>query len=121
MFIGKPGPFFLVDDVLIAGQHEAQQLERLKVVLETLRETRLRSGKDKCQFAVPSAEHLGFKVDEHGIHNTQGKIRATRYAKTQKNVDELRSFLGFVTFYNRFIPNLATITHPLYSLLIQDP
>ncbi|XP_059220915.1 uncharacterized protein K02A2.6-like isoform X3 [Stomoxys calcitrans] len=34
-----------------------------------------------------------------------------------KNVDEVRRFLGMVTYYSRFIPNMATITHPLRSLL----
>lgn len=120
LFIGQPGIFCFVDDILVAGKDEAQHLERLKLVLETLRKTGLRIRKDKCQFAVASVEYLGFKVDEHGIHKTPGKVRATREAKTPENVDELKSFLGLITFYNKFIPNLATLAHPLYNLLKQD-
>ena len=33
------------------------------------------------------------------------------------NVAELRSFLGLVNYYNRFLPNLSTVVHPLNQLL----
>ena len=90
LFIGQPGIFCFVDNILVAGKDEAQYLERLKLVLETLRKTGLRIHKDKCQFAVASVEYLGFKVDEHGIHKTPGKVRAIREVKTPENVDELK-------------------------------
>ncbi|XP_062605742.1 uncharacterized protein K02A2.6-like [Saccostrea cucullata] len=32
----------------------------------------------------------------------------------------LRSFLGIVNYYARFIPNLSTVLHPLYNLLEKD-
>ncbi|KAF6208414.1 hypothetical protein GE061_016870 [Apolygus lucorum] len=34
--------------------------------------------------------------------------------------DELHRFLGMVTYYARFIPNLSTITYPLRQLIKQD-
>ena len=34
-----------------------------------------------------------------------------------KNVNELRSFLGLINYYGKFIPNLASILHPLNNLL----
>ncbi|GBM00373.1 Transposon Tf2-9 polyprotein [Araneus ventricosus] len=34
-----------------------------------------------------------------------------------RNVQELRQFLGMVTYYSRFIPDVSTITHPLRKLL----
>ena len=33
------------------------------------------------------------------------------------NVAELRSFLGLVNCYNRFLPNLSTVVYPLNQLL----
>ena len=32
------------------------------------------------------------------------------------NVSSLKSFLGSVQFYSKFLPNLATVTEPLYKL-----
>ena len=34
-----------------------------------------------------------------------------------KNVQQLRSFLGLVHYYGKFIPNLVTVTEPLNQLL----
>ena len=34
-----------------------------------------------------------------------------------KNQQELRSFLGLVQYYRKFIPNLSTLVHPLNELL----
>ncbi|XP_018392965.1 PREDICTED: uncharacterized protein K02A2.6-like [Cyphomyrmex costatus] len=36
------------------------------------------------------------------------------------NVDGVRRFLGMVTYYSRFIPDVSTITYPLRKLLIKD-
>ena len=33
------------------------------------------------------------------------------------NAAEVRSFLGLVIYYNRFLPNLLTVVHPLNQLL----
>ena len=39
------------------------------------------------------------------------------HAPSPKNVAELRSFLGLLNYYGRFIPNLSSLLHPLNSLL----
>lgn len=36
--------------------------------------------------------------------------------KLINTAEEVRSFLGFVTYVGKFIPNLATITEPLRKL-----
>ena len=33
------------------------------------------------------------------------------------NIAEVRSFLRLVNYYNRFLPNLSTVVHPLNQLL----
>ena len=37
-----------------------------------------------------------------------------------KNVSSLRSILGSVQFYSKFLPNLATVLEPLYQLTKKD-
>ena len=36
------------------------------------------------------------------------------------NVSELKSYLGLLTYYNRFLPNLSTLLAPLYEFLDQS-
>ena len=66
---------------------------------------------------MSSVEYLGFHIDGQGIHKTKDKVRAVQDSKVPENVKELKSFLGLVTFYGRFIPDLATVAHALYKLL----
>ena len=48
------------------------------------------------------------EVDWHGLHKTQEKIHAVFNAPIPENVQQLRSFLGLVNYYHKFLPNLAT-------------
>ena len=60
--------------------------------------------------------YLGHRVNKHGLHTVPEKVRE---APHPKNVQELtcRSFLGLLNYYNKFIPNLASLIHPLNKLL----
>ena len=56
-------------------------------------------------------------MDQEGLHTTKDKVRAIIEAPEPRNVQELRSFLGLLNYYGKFIPNLATMLHPLHKLL----
>jgi len=47
-------------------------------------------------------------------------VRAIKEAPSPKNVAELRSFLGLVNYYGKFLPELSTVLAPLYQLLHKD-
>ena len=56
-------------------------------------------------------------VDALGVHTNPDKLQAVKEAPTPQNVSQLRSFLGLVMYYQKFIPNLATMLYPLNCLL----
>ena len=72
---------------------------------------------DKCQFFKNKVSFCGHEIDRHGLHKTQKKIEAVVNAPKPSNVSELRSFLGIVNYYARFIHNLSSVLHPLHNLL----
>ncbi|RMZ98326.1 Transposon Tf2-9 poly, partial [Brachionus plicatilis] len=51
-----------------------------------------------------------------GIAPTEDRCRALREARAPEDVKALRSFLGVVQFSARFIPDLNTVTDPLWQL-----
>ena len=63
-----------------------------------------------------SVEYLGHKLDASGLHLTTTKIKAVVDAPTQKNLSELKSYLGLLNYYGRFLLNLSTMIHPLSGL-----
>ena len=73
--------------------------------------------KEKSFFLKDQVEYLGHIVDALGVHTTPDKLQAVKEAPTPKNVSQLRSFLGLVNYYQKFIPNLAMMLYPLNCFL----
>ena len=65
-------------------------------------------------------ECLGHQVDAEGFQPVEAKVKAIQEAPEPKNPTELKSFLGMLNFYGKFIPNLSFILEPLHSLLRKD-
>ena len=65
----------------------------------------------------PKIEYLGHIIDAEGLHPTEEKVKAIREAPKPKNVGELRSFLGILNYYGRFLCNFSTKLAPLQDLL----
>ena len=62
-------------------------------------------------------QRRGHIVDAQGIHPTPEKVAAVKDAPEPSNATQLRSFLGLINYYNKFLPNLAVKLTPLYALL----
>lgn len=99
------------------GKTREEHISTLEEVLKRLQKEGLKLSKDKCCFLVKTVEYLGFKIDANGLHATGQKLDALLEAPIPTSVQQLRSFLGLVNYYSKFIPNLATLLHPLNALL----
>ena len=114
---GEKGVSVYLDDILITGATIQDHLANLEGVLQKLQNAGLRLNRTKCSFMKTSIEYLGHIIDHQGLHPTEKKVQAIQEAPKPKNLSELRSFLGIVNYYNRFLPNLSTKLTPLYALL----
>ena len=117
---GMDGVICYLDDTLITGNSAESHLHNLKQVLQKLKDHGIRLKKVKCEFLKQSVEYLGHRIDAVGLHATENKIRAIIEAPAPKNLQELRSFLGLLNYYGRFIPNLSSLIRPLNELLQRD-
>ena len=106
-----------IDDILITGETESDHLQSLEEVLKRLVKAGLRVKKHKCKFMAPSVAYLGHVIDAEGLHPLPDKVQAVQQAPTPRSVTELKSYLGLLTYYGKFLPNLATHLAPLYKLL----
>ena len=66
---------------------------------------------------LSEVEYLGHKITSKGLHPSEEKVRALKNAPKPTNVSQLKSFLGLVNYYSKFLPNLSTTLAPLYKLL----
>ena len=106
-----------LDDILVTGTTDEEHLQNLDAVLSRLKEQGLRLKEEKCYIWQSSVDYLGNHIDAQGIHVASAKVDALQKAPAPHNVSELRSFLGMINYYRKFIPNLSTLLHPLHALL----
>jgi len=114
---GYEGVSVYLDDILVTGATIESHLANLDKILGILATSGLRLHKAKCAFMLPRVKYLGHTIDEHGLHPTKEKVKAIQEAPQPHNVAELRSFLGIINYYAKFLPNLSTKLTPLYQLL----
>ncbi|XP_041961667.1 uncharacterized protein K02A2.6-like [Alosa sapidissima] len=114
---GIPRVAVYLDDILLSGVDEADHLRKLEEVLTRLEEAGLRLKRSKCTFLQEEVEYLGHRVDAQGLHPVRKKVKAIMEAPPPSNVTELKSYLGLLNYYNKFLPNLATLLAPLHELL----
>lgn len=106
-----------IDDILVFGENDELHDNALKEVLARLTERGMLLNEKKCQFRERKIQFLGHIISEEGVRPSDEKIISIKQFREPTNVDELRSFLGLVTYVGRFIPNLGTVTAPLRTLL----
>ena len=109
-----------IDDILVTGETENDHLQTLERVLERLAKAGLRAKRNKCKFLVPSVDYLGYVIDAQGLRPHPDKVLAVQQAPMPLNVTQLKSYLGLLSYYGKFLPNLSTLLVPLYQLLGKD-
>ncbi|XP_041471780.1 uncharacterized protein K02A2.6-like [Lytechinus variegatus] len=113
---GLDGCLNISDDILIYANTPEEHHTRLHACLQRLRECNLTLGRKKCQFGKREIEFFGHVFSSDGVSPDPLKVQAIASAQDPTNVQEVRSLLGLVTYCNRFIPNLATLSAPLRDL-----
>ncbi|GFR61087.1 polyprotein [Elysia marginata] len=106
-----------LDDVYVTGKNDQEHLDNLAKVLAICREKGISLRKDKYEFMQQDVTFLGYHLNKHGIHPLDEKIKAIRDAPTPRNTQELRSFLGLINYYGKFIPNVTKLLAALNLLL----
>ena len=106
-----------IDDILVYSKDAHEHEQRLKIVLETLREKKLYAKLSKCDFLLKEVSFLGHIVSAEGIRVDPAKIEAVVNWKSPQNVTEVRSFLGLAGYYRRFVRGFSVIASSLTKLL----
>lgn len=118
-FLGKFVVLFF-DDILVYSCSEKEHLQHLRLVFAKLREKKLYTKIEKCEFLSRSLSFLGFIVSQKGISMDPSKVEAIRTWPVPTSVSEVRSFLGLASFYRRFIKGFSTLLAPLTECIKRD-
>ena len=109
-----------IDDILVYLGSSEEHSEHLRIVLQTLRERQLYAKLSKCQFWFDRVIFLGHVISVELVSVDPHKIEAVVNWKPPKNVSEVRSFLGLVGYYRKFVEGFFKIVAPLTKLTRKD-
>jgi len=92
----------------------------LEAVLSKLREVNLKLNPGKCCFAVESIVFLGYVVSKEGTKPDPKKIDAVLHFSEPKTVTSVRSFLGLIGYYRKYVRGYSRLASPLFELTKKD-
>ena len=118
-FIGESMEVFM-DDFSVFGPSFDACLEHLTQILDVCVKKRLVLSWEKSHFMVREGIVLGHLVSSKGLEVDKAKVEVIQDLALPTSIRELRSFLGHVGFYRRFIQDFAKVSKPLTSLLCKE-
>ncbi|CAK1586146.1 unnamed protein product [Parnassius mnemosyne] len=105
-----------LDDTIIVGRTFEDHLQNLERVLMKIQSANLKFSPKKCSLLKRQVSFLGYVVSEEGIRTDPEKIAAVKDWPVPKDKTKVRAFLGFCSYYRRFMKNFADIAKPLHRL-----
>ena len=105
-----------IDDVIIFSSDWVDHLGHLAEVLRRIQVAGLTVKKRKCQFGMAECLYLGHSVGSGKVRPEDVKVRAVREFGIPKTKTQVRSFLGIMGYYRKFITQYASLAAPLTDL-----
>jgi len=89
----------------------------LEQVFRLLIDANLKLKGNKCTFGVDKVVFLGHEISAEGIRQDPTELAALKRLPRPTNVSHLRSALGMLNYYRKFVPSYAILAEPLTRLL----
>ena len=109
-----------LDDIIIYSSTPEEHLEHIRTVFEKLCDAKLSMKQSKCHFFAKEIQYLGHILGKEGIKPVPAKTEAIRIMHPPVNPKQVRTFLGLVGYYRKFIRNFAKIAKPQTMLTRMD-
>jgi hypothetical protein len=109
-----------LDDILIFTNSLEEHHRITCLILDRMREHKLYLQPEKCEFEKTKIEYLGVIISHNKVEMDPVKITGVEDWPSPSNNKEVQSFVGFVNFYRRFIPDFSHHARALFDLTMKD-
>ena len=95
---------------------EEEHLERMRVIFDCLRKHGLKLKPSKCEVFKTEINYLAHHVSKKGVLLSKKNLESIAQCPPPDTYTKVKSFVGLVGHYRRFIKGFAKIAAPLYDL-----
>jgi transposase InsO family protein len=120
MLEGIPNALAVMDDILVWGRNQEDHDKTLRQVLDKAKSWNLKFNLEKCKIAQSEVLYVGHIISHKGIRPNPEKVQAIEKMPPPQSKEDVRRFLGMVTYLQKFIPKLSEVDKPLRDLLKND-
>ncbi|CAB1096809.1 unnamed protein product [Ectocarpus sp. CCAP 1310/34] len=106
-----------LDDLIVFDVTPATHVGTMRALFERLRAHNLKLTPPKATIGATEADFLGHTISPDGVRPNGAKVSALTKMPMPKDVKQLRSVLGGLSYYRKFLPNMAKRIRPLTTLL----
>ena len=105
-----------LDDIIIFSRTEEEHLEWMHVVFDRFWEHGLKLKPSKCEVFKTEINYLAHHVSKKGVLPSKKNLEAIAQCPPPDTYTKVKSFVGLVGHYRRFIKGFTNIAAPLYDL-----
>ena len=105
-----------LDDIITFGKDFKTCLSNLTAVFIRLRSSNLKLKAKKCELFRTEVDYLGHQVSREGIRPSKKKVDTLHDWAMPQTLTEVKSFVGFCSYYRRFIPRFSDLSAPFVAL-----
>lgn len=106
-----------IDDILIFSKNLEEHLKHIEKLLEVIHAEGLKLKLEKCVFAVESIKYLGHTLSKNKHSPNQENLISIKNLQRPSNKSGVRSILGSINFYLKYVEKSTQILEPLHRLL----
>ena len=105
-----------MDDFCIYSTQD-EHMDQLRLVMERCRLYQIALNPSKCQIMVSHGVVLGHIVSRIGIVTDQDKVKVILTLEPPRSIKKIRTFMGHMNYYRRFIKGYVELLRPIYGLM----
>ena len=106
-----------IDDVLIFSRTFSEHLQHIRLFLEAVVREGFKLKLLKCRFAASSVDYLGHHIEHNKVSPASGNLTAIQNLKRPADKSGVKSVLGSINFFRKYIDNPTEKFEPLHKLL----
>lgn len=108
------------DDITVSGRTIEEHNKNLFALFERINEWGFRIRLDKCKFLMKEIVFLGFVIDQNGRRPNNAKVEAIADMPEPYDVATVKSWLGMINYYSKFVKEMRSLRAPMDRLLCKD-